>query len=81
MLLPSGLVSYEVGHSDLLFMDSAIFGAIAFWSLVSLAYGYFLRNVKIVYVALGAYPAAVVAMFLFHWVLGIFGYGVYVDGP
>lgn len=81
ILLPNGLYDRETGHSQAYLMDSAIFGAIAFWLVLSLAFGYILRNFKLRYAVIATYPVAFAAISLFTWVLAQLGYGVYLDGP
>ena len=81
MLVPYGFVNREVGYSQSFFMDSAIYGAIAFWLICAWVFGYVLRNVKMRYVVLATYPVAVATMFVCYLVLHQFGYSVYLEGP
>ena len=77
--LPYGFYDLEIGHSEAYLMDSAILGAIAFWLVFALAFGYVLRHYKMNYAALATYPVTFAVMSLFHWALALFGYGVYLD--
>ncbi len=81
MLLPYGFYDREIGHSEAYLMDSAILGAIVFWLIFALAFGYILRNFRLRYAVLATYPVAFAVMSLFAWALAQFGYGVYLDGP
>ena len=81
MLAPNGFMNREVGGSVAFLMDSAIFGAVFFWVVFAFAYGYFTRNLRMRFVALGTYPVAFLVMALFHWALALFGYRAILDGP
>lgn len=81
MLLPYGFYAREIGHSEAYLTDSAFYGAVVFWFVFALAFGYILRNYTIKYAVLTTYPVAFAVVFLFSWVLSQFGYGVYLDGP
>ena len=81
VLVPYGFVGREIGHSQYMVMDSAIYGAIAFWFICAVIYGYFLRKLKMRYVVLATYPVAFIVIILFNWALDQFGYSVYLEGP
>jgi len=81
VLVPYGFYDEEIGHSQAFLMDSAILGAIVFWLICAVTFGYLFRNLKMRYAVLATYPVAVLVALLFYWVLYQFGYSVYLDGP
>ena len=80
LLVPYGFVDRQIGFSQAFLPDSAIIGAIVFWLIFAVAFGYLLRNARIRYVVLTTYPAATIVMLLFYWALHQFGYWPYVEG-
>lgn len=65
MLFPNGFYNLQIGHSEAYLMDSAILGAIAFWLVFAMAFGYALKKYRMRFAVLATYPVAFAVMFLF----------------
>ena len=79
MLAPHGFVAHETGYAQPLLWESGLYCAIAFWLAFAVVFGYLTRKLKFGDVVLAAYPVAALVMVIFHLLIGLFGYSVYLD--
>jgi hypothetical protein len=73
-LFPLGLGLVGGGLESAILVNTALFGAIACWLLLSVLYGYIARKISLRSAALAAYPAMVLIALLANLILYFSGY-------